>query len=252
MFVSACGQTIVSEKVSDEESEADTTVIDSSETQVSPALPAVNNEHFDKAHKLMDNYQYEEAEKEFLLAIDELKSSGVADSEACMAIVKHDLGHFYLKMERYSDAYDYLLSSYVGLRDIYGEDSEHVLLYKTSICLYDMSIGNYDTALASLLEINEKVLSDEGKTQTTNLIGNVYLNMGDYDKAEAWLKDALAYANKTDYDTDEIYNDLGGLYMISGRNNEALKCFLSAEKIAQSKGNGVQEISITLLWLIWR
>ncbi len=238
LFVSSCDKT----KATEEETETETTSAFLSETQTPSTLPAVDNEHFDKAHKFINNYQYEEAEKEFLLAIDELKRSGVANDNARMAIVEHELGHFYLKMGRYNDAYDHLQSSYISFRDIYGEDSEYVLLYKASICLYDMSVGNYDQALASLLEIYEKVSSDDGKAQTTNLIGNVYLNIGEYDKAESWLKDALAYANKADYNPDEIYNDLGGLYMIMGRNNEALECFLSSKKIAQNKGNDCREI----------
>lgn len=243
MFVSSCDKT----KMTEEETETETTSAYSSETQDPSILPVVDNEHFDKAQKLINNYQYEEAEKEFLLAIDELKRSGVANDNVCMAIVEHELGRFYLKQGRYSDAYEYLLSSYISFRDIYGENSEHVLIYKASICLYDIQIGNYDQALASLLELNKKVRSYDGKTQISDLIGNVYLNMGEYEKAESWLKDALAYAEKADYNPSEIYNNLGGLNMLMGRNNEALNFYLSAKKFGQGIGNDVREVCYNIV-----
>lgn len=210
------------------------------------SFPTVENQYYNDALDFLEAQQYEKAEEAFFLAIDELKAQDVPDGDLQIAVVENKLGEMYIDLGKYKDSYDYLMKAYVSFRDRYGENAEWTLLAKAGLCLYDITVGNYDLAIASLLDIHKQTSSDAGKSRTATLLGVAYMNQSDYESAKSWYQKAIEIGEKMEgYDLCDLYNNYGVLCMHACDWEKALKYLQEAKKEAQNHGDrGLRQIII--------
>ncbi|MBM4171305.1 MAG: tetratricopeptide repeat protein [Ignavibacteria bacterium] len=100
----------------------------------------------------------------------------------------------------------------------------------------------------------EKINNKSLQAKAINLIGVVYRNLGNFDKALSNYKKALQFAEEAK-DSMQIaysYNNIGGIYRLEGNNKLALDYILQAlkffEKIGDKKGAAFCTINVGLIY----
>lgn len=86
------------------------------------------------------------------------------------------------------------------------------------------------------LKISAAIKNDKLRAKSLNLIGVVYRNIGNYDKAIGYYKNALHFAEESN-DSSQIaysYNNIGGIYRLVGNYPLTLEYVLKALKIFES------------------
>lgn len=126
--------------------------------------------------------------------------------------------------------FDESLTHYIKARDIqHGIKNYHDLAkVEIELGILQLDVGNYDQALKHFNEVEELAdltrNPDSNLWKTYNNIGNVYLNNGDWEKAEEHFKKSLKY-EKNDSQLSVTYNNLGKIYNKKGDYEQAWYCF---------------------------
>ena len=101
------------------------------------------------------------------------------------------------------------------------------------------ALGRYQEALQSLSRAQSVVHEPTQKAFVLEQVGNIYAATGAVAKAEQSLQESLGLAGQTNRSDLQaaILNDLGNLYTIQKRYDEALTAYRDGVKLAQNSGN---------------
>ena len=154
--------------------------------------------------------EFDEAE-ELMYVSDELKKEGAATTETVGLDYQDDLAALYLESGRLLEANEILQSSLKKKTIEYGPESRH--LNQSLILLSKLNLlqGEYAEAERYARKANDIMTGIFGGTSTKvvpsmQALANVYSTIGDYEKAEAQLQQALSYQKR---EFGNIHVDVG-------------------------------------------
>ena len=148
------------------------------------------------------------------------------------------LGWAYRYRGNYDSALRYL-NHFNAYMDTTGDLKARMEAQKYIANIYEIQ-GKYYLALSVYLDVlrsEQEAKLEETSAWTLNAIGNVYLNLGDVDAAEEYLKEGLRIYEKygIDHGIATSYRDLGDLFVKEGHLNRALSEHLKALEIRKKR-----------------
>lgn len=135
--------------------------------------PEYDDNQYEKSIDNWTVFNYSDAENGLLETLNKIESSEKLYCPEDEVFIKEALGVLYVDLANYQKAYDYLLESYVILKDNYedaGEIQEDKKIYflgvGLALCHYYYTVGDYDSCFIEidrLREINESLTDNNLK-----------------------------------------------------------------------------------------
>ena len=201
------------------------------------------NRKIANAYELKGNYEQ---------ALLYIKQAMVLDSSLNnkLEIIENNrhLGRIYLYSGNYRKGMKYLERS-LELGE--GMENSYKNINKLSIADTYMSlgqiysvIGNFKTSISSsekALQLYKEIENSRGLIEAYLNLGNIYIDLGEIEKARSMILHSEKLADKESYTTARQHQSLGEIYSASGEHEEALRHKLTALKEAQ-KANILPQI----------
>lgn len=111
------------------------------------------------------------------------------------------------------------------------------------LCEIQSYMGFKETAIEHCriaLDLYDELNLIEGRANLLNSIGNIYLDLGQYEKSEQYFNEAIYIAKSNDdsFTISTSLSNLGHLKLREGKNKEAIKFFKRALEIDQQQNDG--------------
>lgn len=184
-------------------------------------------------YQVLGDYNY--ALSQFLIAMDMALEN---DEKERAALIKNNIGKIYLDQGNYKEAINYFKKT-ADISDE-AENNDVLALAYSKLGLTYFNTGEYELALDHYEMVMQLTgtLADHERTrmETAAKIGNTYIELGEFEKAESYLMQAVQYFDQKEYTQiqSENYLSLAKLYRKWGVNEKALEYTQQGLQLAES------------------
>lgn len=213
-------------------------------TKTDVALTYLADALITKAKLLSIKGLYDEAE-ELIYDSDDFRSRGALTTDVAGLNFSEDLGGLYMSIGRYTDATELLTRSLREKQLQFGAESRHLNYPLVQNAKLNLIKGDYTECEKQARKANTLTTSIFGEESTKTvpsmlILADVYTSIGDYEKAEGLLKNAIEIQqSKFGEDHIDVGNSISRLALVYFYQDKPLtevqKLFQQAEKIIGKK-----------------
>ena len=164
-----------------------------------------------------------------------------------------NMSHVYISLGEYEKSMEYI-AKFIDILQKTGEKAALGKAYHTigSICRSAEKSLEY---LKKALKLNKETGDKEGEAATTVSLGQLYLSLGDHDKANSYAEKALAISKETGEKQSAVssYTLLGSIKLVQGQTQKAIEYETKALEIIKEIGmrNQTKLIVLEMLGLAY-
>jgi len=193
-------------------------------------------------HYYRVNHDYDSANKCFQDALNLYRK---IRSDKSIANIYDNIGYLHLAQSDFPEALDYYTRSLGMFLAMEDEERQSIAYNNIGIAYY--RLGLYDESLNNFLKalrLREK-LNDPLIYSTLNNLGNIYVRLGDNEKALEMYEGSLEHKRKHNKNVQSTLNNIGQIYIDLKDYDRALKYLSEALRINEEKED-IKRIAIGL------
>lgn len=169
----------------------------------------------------MENGDVERAKKCLYKALALYKKG---DEKRELALIEDNLGHIYMKTERYEEALEHLNRAYHLKKEIKDASLADTIFEYVNYYIKTKDFDKAEAMIAEALAASEESKMEKYKIVALKSLAQIYKHTGEYDKAIEMTKEAIRIIkqSETPKQLGKSYVDLADLYALVGDDQKSL------------------------------